>query len=268
MKLGMRGRLRGTAAALLAGALVLTQAGCGSTRSGQAVPAGGSSALHGTVTVLAAASLTEVFGSLAERFEAAHPGVRIRLSFGASSVLAQQIDSGAPADVFASAATRNMQQVISAGSASTSSTFAGNVMAIAVPPGNPAGIGQLADLSRHGVTVALCRVQVPCGAAARQVFSSAGLTVKPVTEEADVKATLTKVEMNEVDAGVVYLTDVRAAGGKVRSIPIPASVNAATQYPIAVLTKAANPAAARAFVGYVLSDAGRALLVAAGFEQP
>jgi len=250
---------------ILAGTLAVLLAGCGSSGT---KAAGGTTSPHGSVTVLAAASLTEAFGTLAKQFEAAHPGVTVKLSFGASSALAQQITAGAPADVFASAASKNMQQVISAGGAAGSSNFVKNVMEIAVPPNNPAGITQLADLAKPGVKVALCQAQVPCGVTAQQVFTRAGITVKPVTEEADVKSTLTKVETGEVDAGVVYVTDVRAAGGKVKGIPIPDGVNAATEYPIAVLGKAGNPATARAFVDYVLSDAGQAVLAADGFAKP
>lgn len=260
----------GPAVAGVAGVLLVAVAGCDSSGSGNQHPvaAGGGSSPHGSVTVLAAASLTEAFGTLAKGFEAAHPGVTVKLSFGASSSLAQQINSGAPADVFASAAVKNMQQVISAGGASASKNFVRNVMEIAVPPHNPAGISQLADLGRHGVTVALCQRQVPCGATAYQVFGNAGITVTPVTEEADVKSALTKVETDEVDAGVVYVTDVRAAGSKVTGIAIPDSVNASTEYPIAALSKAANPGAAAAFVDYVLSSSGQAVLSAAGFEKP
>jgi molybdate transport system substrate-binding protein len=250
---------------ILAGTLAVLLAGCGSSG---AKGAAGTNSPHGSVTVLAAASLTEAFGALAKQFEAAHPGVRVKLSFGASSALAQQINAGAPADVFASAAGKNMQQVISAGGAAGSTNFVKNVMEIAVPPNNPAGITQLSDLAKPGVKVALCQAQVPCGATAQQVFTRAGITVKPVTEEADVKSTLTKVETGEVDAGVVYVTDVRAAGGKVKGIPIPDAVNAATEYPIAVLGKAGNPATARAFVDYVLSAAGQAVLAADGFAKP
>ena len=259
MSLNRTGVLAGTLVALLA-------SGCGS--AGSKVVTGSSSSLRGKVTVLAAASLTEAFGALAKQFEAAHPGVTVKLSFGASSALAQQINAGAPADVFASAAAKNMQQVISAGGAGTSSNFVKNVMAIAVPPANPAGIRQLADLAKPGVKVALCEIQVPCGATAQRVFSNAGITVKPVTEEADVKSTLTKVETGEVDAGVVYVTDVRSAGNKVKGIAIPDSVNAATEYPIAALSRAPNPAVAAAFVAFVLSDAGQAVLAADGFGRP
>ena len=263
------------AGCLVAVAALAVLTGCGSSRSttqttSSAAPggAGSSAAVSGTITVLAAASLTEAFSTLAKQFEAAHPGMRVKLSFGASSALALQINQGAPADVFASAASKNMTQVISAGGASTSTNFVKNVMEIAVPPSNPAHIATVADLARSGVKVALCQPQVPCGAVAQQVFDNAKVKVKPVTLEADVKSTLTKVETNEVDAGVVYVTDVRSAGAKVTGIPIDSSVNAATSYPIAALTKAPNPAGAAAFVAYVLSDAGQQVFSADGFERP
>ncbi|HJQ00821.1 MAG TPA: molybdate ABC transporter substrate-binding protein [Jatrophihabitans sp.] len=262
------------AGCLLATTALVVLTGCGSSAkqsTSSAAPGGGgssASAISGTITVLAAASLTEAFNTLAKQFEAAHPGVTVKLSFGASSALALQINQGAPADVFASAATKNMTQVISAGGASTSTNFVSNVMEIAVPPSNPAHITTLADLARSGVKVAVCQPQVPCGAVARQVFDNAKLTVKPVTLEADVKSTLTKVETNEVDAGVVYVTDVRSAANLVTGIPIDDSVNASTEYPIAALTKAPNPTGAAAFVAYLLSDAGQQVFSTDGFEQP
>ncbi len=257
-------------------ALALTAAGCSSDNksdSSSTAPAGGggSSAANtvtGTVTVFAAASLTESFTSLAKSFEAAHPGVHVKLNFGASSALALQITQGAPADVFASASGKNMTQVVDAKDASDSKTFARNVMEIAVPPANPAGVTGVADLAKSGVKVALCQSQVPCGATAAKVFDKAGITVKPVTLEPDVKAALTKVEANEVDAAVVYVTDVRAAGAKVKGITIPDEQNASTDYPIAALAKAGNPAGAQAFVDYVLSSTGRDVLAAAGFANP
>ncbi len=252
-------------------------AGCSSGHTSSPVSsatagAGGGSAsraaVHATVVVFAAASLQEAFSTIAKQFESAHPGVTVKLNFGASSALATQINQGAPADVFASAAPKNMQQVVSAGSASASTTFVKNVMEIAVPPGNPARVNGVNDLAKSSVKVALCQPQVPCGAVAAQVFTHARITVKPVTLEPDVKSTLAKVELNEVDAGVVYVTDVRAAGSKVKAIVIPADVNASTTYPIATLSKAPNPAGARAFVGCVLSPAGQSVLSADGFEKP
>jgi molybdate transport system substrate-binding protein len=218
--------------------------------------------------VLAAASLTASFTRLGEQFEAAHPGTTVTFSFGASSSLATQIVQGAPADVFASASTTNMDQVVAAKAATAPAPFATNVMQIAVPPANPARITALADLARPGVKVVLCAEAVPCGSTARKVLAAAKVAVTPVSEEADVKATLTKVQLGEADAGIVYVTDVRAAGDKVEGVPIPADVNASTTYPIAALSAARNPALAAAFVAYVRSAEGAAVLGEAGFGAP
>ena len=216
--------------------------------------------------MFAAASLTGSFTELGKTFEAAHPGTTVKFSFGPSSGLAAQITSGAPADVFASASPKNMSQV---GSAATGSTvFARNSMEIAVPPDNPAKIDSLDDLAAKGVKVVLCAEAVPCGSTARKVFSNAKLTVKPVSNEVDVKSTLNKVTLGEADAGVVYVTDVKAAGSKVTGVEIPADVNASTDYPIATLTASKNAAVAKAFVDYVTSPDGSAALTAAGFEKP
>jgi molybdate transport system substrate-binding protein len=252
-------------AALLAVAAILAAAGCSSSESTKGTAA---SAVRGTVEVFAASSLQEAFTTLGHTFEQVHPGVHVRFNFGASSALAQQIAQGAPADVFASAATKNMDQVVQAGSARDPQAFVKNVLEVAVPPANPGKVHSLADLGRSGVTVALCQPQVPCGATARTVLANANVTVRPVTLEPDVKSTLSKVELGVVDAGVVYVTDVRAAGSRVTGIAIPATVNAATEYPIAALTSAASAAGAQAFVALVLSDAGRAVLTADGFQRP
>jgi molybdate transport system substrate-binding protein len=254
---------RALAALAVAGVLA---AGCGDSTQ-PAAPAG-SGGLSGTVTVFAAASLTESFGTLGKQFEAAHPGVTVRFNFAASSALATSIGQGAPADVFASASAKTMQTVVDGGDAADPATFARNAMEIAVPPDNPAGVTALADLAKPGLTLALGQEQVPCGATARTVLDRARLTVRPVTYGADVKAVLTAVQLGEVDAGIVYRTDVRAAGAKVRGIEIPAAQNASTSYPIATLTDAPNEAAAAAFVAYVLSPGGRAVLAGAGVEGP
>jgi molybdate transport system substrate-binding protein len=243
-------------------------AGCGG--SSAPTPMGGSSsaASKGTVNVFAAASLQEAFATLGKQFEAAHPGTRIVFNFGPSSGLAQQITQGSPADVFASASTKNMDQVVTAGDSAQPTPFVKNVMEIAVPSANPAGVTSLNDLTKKNVKVALCQPQVPCGAAAAALFQNAGLAVQPVTQEVDVKSVLSKVMLGEVDAGVVYVTDVRAAGDKVKGIEIPTDVNASTTYPIATLTKAPNKATAQAFTDYVLSVDGGKVLTAAGFQKP
>ncbi|MEP6761407.1 MAG: molybdate ABC transporter substrate-binding protein [Sporichthyaceae bacterium] len=224
--------------------------------------------MTGTITVFAAASLQDAFTSLGKKFEAEHPGSKVVFNFGPSSGLAQQIGQGAPADVFASASTKTMDQVVTGGDATEPTDFAENTMEIAVPPDNPAGVRAVADLAMKGVKVALCQADVPCGVTAAKVFQNAHLTVTPVTQEVDVKAVLSKVTLGEVDAGVVYVTDVRAAGGKVKGIEIADDVNAFTTYPIAALTGSENKRTAAAFVDYVLSPKGAAALTAAGFRTP
>ena len=240
--------------------------GTASTSTSASAPA--SPSLSGAVTVFAAASLKDSFTKIGQQFEAAHPGVKVTFSFAASSALATQITSGAPADVFASASTKNMDQVVAAGAASSPKVFAKNVMEIAVPPANPGKVTGVSSLASSSVKSALCQPQVPCGATAAKVFTNAKITVKPVTLEPDVKAVLSKVELGEVDAGVVYVTDVQAAGAKVKGVQIPADVNASTSYPIAALAKSANATTASAFADYVLSPDGASVLAAAGFQKP
>jgi molybdate transport system substrate-binding protein len=258
-------RLTITVAALAAVAV----AGCSSSGSGSSASSASSSpASTGTITVFAAASLMGTFTQLGKQFETAHPGDTVKFSFGPSSGLATQITSGAPADVFASAATANMQQVVSAGDAANPQNFAKNIMEVAVPPSNPGKVSSVNDLAKKSVKVALCQPQVPCGVVAAEVFKNAGITVKPVTLQADVKSVLSQVELGNVDAGMVYVTDVMAAGTKVKGVTIPASDNASTLYPIATISSSKHKSIAQAFVAYVLSPAGQQVLTAAGFEKP
>src|SRR6266566_4096162 len=239
-----------------------------SSSSSPSASTSSSAAQTGTITVLAASSLKGTFTQLGKQFEAAHPGDTVKFSFGASSALATQINSGAPADVFASASPKNMDQVVTPGNASNPQDFAKNIMEIAVPPSNPAKVTSVNDLAKSSVKVALCQPLVPCGVVAAEVFKNAKITVKPVTLQPDVKSVLTQVELGNVDAGVVYVTDVHAARAKVKGVPIPASVDASTEYPIAPISKSGNSALAQAFVAYVLSSAGQQVLTAAGFEKP
>ncbi|NRQ36805.1 molybdate ABC transporter substrate-binding protein [Nonomuraea sp. NN258] len=225
--------------------LVAVLAGCG-----------GSSEPVEELNVFAAASLTETFTALGETFESRHPGTKVIFNFGSSATLAQQIANGAPADVFAAASPSTMKRVTA-----SSRVFARNRLQIAVPAGNPARVAALRDLARPEVKVALCAPQVPCGAAAATVLS--GLQVTPVTLEQDVKATLTKVTLGEVDAALVYRTDVLAAKGKVDGVEFPESARAVNDYPIAVVK---DGDLARAFVELVRSDEGRRVMTAAGFE--
>ncbi|MEV6717439.1 molybdate ABC transporter substrate-binding protein [Lentzea sp. NPDC051208] len=250
---------------LVAFSAALVLAGCGS--GGQAATASG--AVTGDVTVFAASSLTETFTRLGEDFEAAHPGTRVRFNFGGSSALAQQLNQGAPADVFASAAPANMKQVTDTKAITDAPrTFARNRLAIAVPKGNPGRIAGLADFADTGRKIALCAEQVPCGAASKKVFELAKVTPAPDTLEQDVKAVLTKVSLDEVDGALVYRTDVKAAGDRVESVEFTESAQAVNDYPIAPLARARNAVAAKAFVDFVLSDEGRAVLSEAGFDSP
>jgi molybdate transport system substrate-binding protein len=253
-------------AVIAAGLAAVAAAGCSSSNT--TTPSSGGSSSTGTITVFAAASLTDAFTKIGQQFQAAHKGDTVKFSFGPSSGLATQITSGAPADVFASAAPTNMQQVVSAGDASNPQNFAKNKAEIAVPPNNPGKVTSVKDLAKSSVKVALCQPQVPCGAVAAQVFKNAGITVKPVTLETDVDAVVTQVETGNVDAGMVYVTNVLSEGSKLKGITIPASENASTLYPIATIKSSKHASIAKEFVDYVLSPAGQQVLTAAGFEKP
>lgn len=229
---------------------------------------GAASQESGTVTVFAASSLTDVFGEIAEGFEAANPGTTVELNVAASSALAAQINEGAPADVFAAASPATMKTVSDAGNVDGEPVvFVRNQLVIAVEKGNPRGITGLADLTAPGVSVALCAEQVPCGAAAKTAIASADLTIIPVSYEENVRAALSKVSLGEVDAALVYRTDA-AAADTVDAVEFPESANAMNDYPIAVLNGAPNAAGARAFVAYVRSAAGAAILSTYGFQRP
>lgn len=227
-------------------------------------------ALSGDLTVYAAASLTASFNDLAKEFEKANPGVDVKpIDYDGSSTLATQIIGGAPADVFASADQANMQKVASASlTAATPSVFASNTLQIAVAPGNPKHITGLKDLANPGIKVVLCAPAVPCGAAAHKLLDADGITVKPVSEEQNVTAVITKVGTGNADAGLVYVTDVKAAAGQVDGVTIPDADKAINQYVIAPVKGAQNLPVARAFVSFVLSSAGQAVLAKYGFAKP
>ncbi len=244
--------------------------GCGSGEPAASTASASASAGGGAteVTVFAAASLTGTFTELGKAFEAAHPGTTVRFNFGSSATLAQQIVQGAPADVFAAASPATMKTVTDASLAGAPATFARNKLEIAVPKDNPAEVDELKDLTDGQVKVALCAEQVPCGAAAVKALDAAGLKVTPVTLEQDVKATLTKVELGEVDAALVYRTDVIASAGKVTGIEFPEADKAINDYPIATLTEAPAGDLAKQFADLVLSQPGKDVLTKAGFEAP
>ncbi|UQS27456.1 molybdate ABC transporter substrate-binding protein [Amycolatopsis thermalba] len=245
-----------------AGALVavaLLVAGCGSS--------GGSES--GTLTVFAAASLTESFTALETAFESSHPGTDVKFNFAGSSALVQQLSNGASADVFASADQTNMDKAVQAGVIDGSpSVFATNRLAIAVAPGNPKGITSFADLAKDGLTVVVCAPQVPCGSATEKVERSTGVTLKPASEEQDVKQVLNKVQTGDADAGLVYVTDAASAAGKVDRVDFPEAAAAINSYPIAVVEDAPQSELAKQWVAFVLGEQGRTELRKAGFGAP
>lgn len=245
-----------------------TSATGGASATASAAPAS-NAAITGKVTVFAAASLQKTFTALGKQFEQAHPGVKVSFNFGGSDTLAASITSGAPADVFAAASEATMKTVTSAGdAAATPVDFAKNELEIAVRPGNPKHITTLQALTGKGVKVALCAKTVPCGAAAVTALGAAGVKLTPVTYEQDVTSALTKVELGEVDAALVYQTDVKGAAGKVDGVNFSAAAMAVTSYPIAALKHAPNATAAQEFVAFVTSAPVEAQLQAAGFQAP
>ncbi|NQD87486.1 molybdate ABC transporter substrate-binding protein [Paenarthrobacter sp. CM16] len=257
-------------ALLLAGALSTALAGCAADISTPAAPsAGASSPLSGEITVFAAASLKTTFTQLAQDFEAKNPGTKVNLSFAGSSDLVTQISQGAPADVFASADTKNMTKLADAQLVEgTAVNFATNILEIAVPPGNPASISSFADLAKPGVKVVTCASQVPCGAATEAVEKASGTTLSPVSEESSVTDVLGKVTSQEADAGLVYVTDIKGAGSKVKGIPFPESDKAVNTYPIAAVGTSKKKELAAAFIAMVTGDDGRKILADAGFGTP
>ena len=219
--------------------------------------------------MFAATSLTDAFNKIGSQFEAANPGVTVKFNYNGSSSLATSITQGAPADVFASAAPSNMKTVTDAGDASsTPKDFATNTGEIMVEKGNPKHITSVSNLANPAIKVVVCAPAVPCGQVATAIFKNAGVTVKPVSEETNVGGVVTKITLGEADAGMVYVTDVKANEGKATGVTIPASENDTTAYPIAELKGAPNPTAAAAFISYVLGPQGQAVLASFGFQPP
>jgi len=243
-----------------------------STASGSAAASGSASAAakpSGTLVVFAAASLNAAFDKIGAQFEKANPGVTVKFNYAGSSSLVTSIKQGAPADVFASANTANMTAVTDEKLASgTPQVFARNQAEIMVEAGNPKNIKSVSDLANPAVKVVLCAPEVPCGSLAQQVFKKAGVTVKPVSEETSVSGVVTKVSLGEADAGLVYVTDVKAGGDKIAGVAIPSDQNVIQDYPMTELKDAPNATAAAAFIRYVLSPAGQEVLASYGFLPP
>jgi len=248
-------------------AALLLASACGGAA---APPASSPSApeISGNLTVLAAASLTDAFTVIGDQVHRKYPGISTMFSFAGSPTLATQIQQGAPADVFASADEANMLKVTGGGfSSGTPSVFAHNKLEIAVQAGNPKHITSVTDLSSPGLKVVVCAPGVPCGTYSTSTFNKAGIKVTPVSQEQDVKSVLTKVGLGEADAGIVYVTDVEAAGKQVTGVTIPDNLNTTAEYPIAELKTTRSGPAAQAFIDFVLGPDGQATLARFGFES-
>lgn len=223
----------------------------------------------GEVVVFAAASLTDAFTEIGDAFTEANDDASVTFSFAASSELVAQITEGAPADVFASADLNNMTKLTDADANDGDPVvFAHNLSEIVVGPGNPLGIAGVADLENDDLILVVCAPEVPCGTYANQIFENAGVTVNPDSFEENVRAVLTKVTLGEADAGIVYATDVTAAGDDADGVEIPADINVVAEYPIAVTAEAPNSNGGQAFVDFVMSDAGQDILASYGFTSP
>jgi molybdate transport system substrate-binding protein len=279
---GRRGRRAGLLAVLFAVVALLAAACSSSSSSSAAAPASSAAASSaaasgsaaaakptGTLVVFAATSLTKAFDKIGAQFEAANPGVTVKFNYNGSSSLATSINQGAPADVFASAAPSNMKTVTDAGEASgTPKDFATNSGEIMVEKGNPKHITSVSNLANPAIKTVVCAPEVPCGQVATAIFKNAGVTVKPVSQETNVGGVVTKVTLGEADAGIVYVTDVKANEGKATGVTIPANENDVTSYPIVQLKAAPNATAAAAFISYVLGSQGQAVLASFGFAPP
>lgn len=256
--------MRNRFALLFIAVALLTACGGGGTASPPAA-----TPLSGTISVFAAASLTDSFKALATSFQAAHPQVTVQFNFAGTPTLVTQIEQGASADVFASADMSNMDKLTAAGfTTGTPQVFVRNQLEIVVAPGNPKGINGLADLAKPGVIYITEGPTVPAGKYSLQALAKAGVKVTPKSLETDVKSVISKIELGEADAGIVYTTDVKAAGSKVQGVTIPDADNVIATYPIVVVKGSKNGDVANALIAYVLSATGQAILQGFGFLAP
>lgn len=268
MKLSFKTLSALAAAAVLAVSLA-SCAPASDTTATTAETSAAASELSGTLTVFAAASLKKTFTDLATAFQAAHPQVKVSLNFDGSSTLVTQITQGAPADVFASADTKNMAKLSDAKIAAGNPVdFATNVLTLVVPLTNPANITSFADAAKPGTKLVICAPQVPCGAAALSDAKSAGLTLTPVSEELNVTSVLGKVTSGEADAGLVYVTDARNAGETVKEVPLELAKPTVNDYPIVAVEGSQQNELAQAFIALVTAPQGQKVLQDAGFGAP
>ncbi|AJF68677.1 molybdate ABC transporter substrate-binding protein [Streptomyces vietnamensis] len=263
---------RRTAAAVLTAALLVPLAACssnddtkkdtaGSTASGSA-----GAAPKADLTVLAAASLTDVFKTAGAAYEKSHPGTKLTFSFAGSQELVAQVSQGSPADVLVTADTKSMDKVKA--DTGTPTVIAKNRLVIATGKGNPFKVDELKDLADTKLKVVLAAPEVPAGKYSKKILDAQKITVKPVSQEPNVRAVLSKVELGEADAGLVYKTDAESAGDKVDAVEIPDAQNAVAQYPAAPLKDSKNAEAAAAFVTWLSSPEGQKILRDAGFQKP
>ncbi|MFI9150358.1 molybdate ABC transporter substrate-binding protein [Streptomyces sp. NPDC053367] len=257
---------RRAAAAALAAALLVTLAACGDADAEKDTGGPAGAASEADLTVLAAASLTDVFRTAGAAYEKAHPGTRITFSFAGSQELVAQVSQGAPADVLVTADTRSMDKVRA--DAGTPTVIAKNRLVIATGKGNPHKVDELKDLADTGLKVVLAAPEVPAGKYSRQILDAQRITVQPVSQEPSVRAVLSKVELGEADAGLVYKTDADSAKDKVDAVRIPDAQNAVAEYPAATLKDSKNAEAAAAFVAWLSSAQGQRILLDAGFQKP
>ena len=256
------------AALALAGVATLL-AGCAAPSTGSGNGTNATPVVEQTLTVFAAASLKDTFTELATEFEESHPGVTVSLNFAGSADLVSQVTEGAPADVVAFADEKNMAKLTDAGLIDgTPELFASNTLEIAVPPGNPQDITSFQDLAKPGAKVVICAAQVPCGSATAKIEEVTGITLTPVSEESAVTDVLGKVSSGEADAGLVYVTDVEAAGDTIEGVTFPESTGAVNKYPIGVVAASTLPDLASDFSALVTGPDGQKILAAAGFATP
>ncbi|MFI8100794.1 molybdate ABC transporter substrate-binding protein [Streptomyces sp. NPDC086023] len=261
---------RRATAALLGAALILPLGACGSDGGKDAAKDSTTSpsaeAKGAKLTVLAASSLTNVFEKAKASYEKSHPGTRITFSFAGSQELAAQVRQGAPADALVTADTKTMDGL--AAETGTPAVIARNRLVIATGKGNPHKVGALKDLADTGLKVVLAAPEVPVGRYSKKILDAQKIVVKPVSQEPNVRAVLSKVELGEADAGLVYKTDVTSAADKVDAVEIPDDQNAVASYPAATLKGSENSEAAAAFVAWLSSPEAQKILRDAGFQKP